>query len=268
MTRSPFLPAPLPLHHVSAGPTVPGAGGEPLIFIHGLGCDLSLWETVAATFEPRHRVVRYDLRGHGLSECGPAEATIDDHVHDLTALLDRLAIPRATLIGISVGGMIALATALRNPARVRKLVLCATAARIRTRESWTERMNLVRTQGLEAVADMILGRWVMPEFAAREPAAVRALRASLARTPVAGYLAMCATLRDTNLRARAEGLRLPALVLSGQHDVVVPPAVGRELADILPDAHWQVLKGCAHLPVVEQPAAVTAAITRFLTERT
>lgn len=268
MTRSPFLTvSDVTLHHVSAGPTSPGATGEPLLFLHALGCNLRLWENVVAAFVPRHRVVRYDLRGHGLSDCGPPEATIDDHVRDLLGLMDRLSIPSATLVGISVGGQIALAAALRHPARVRRLVLCATAARIRTRESWIERMNLVRAEGLDAVADTILGRWVMPEFATREPAVVRGLRNGLTRTPVAGYLATCATLRDTDLRASAEGLRVPALVLSGERDVAVPPAVGRELADVLPDAHWQVLSGCAHLPPVEQPAAMVAAIAAFLAER-
>lgn len=269
MTHSPFTTASgVTLHYLSAGPAASVAAGEPLICLHALGCDLGVWESVAAELAVRHRVVRYDLRGHGRSDCGPGgEATIDDHVGDLVTLLDRLGVSSATLLGISVGGLIALAAALRYPRRVRRLVMCASAARIGTRESWTERMTLVRTRGLEAMADLILGRWVRPEFAARAPAAVRALRDSLTRTPVEGYLATCATLRDTDLRAQAETLRVPALVLSGEHDVAVPASAGRELAEALPDAHWQMIGGCAHLPPVEQPAATTAAITRFLAER-
>lgn len=217
-------------------------------------------------FTARHRVVRYDLRGHGLSDCGPPECSIDDHVRDLVGLLDRLNISSATLIGISVGGLIGLATALRWRSRVKRLVMCASAARIGTREMWVDRITQVREKGLEAMADVILARWVMPEFATREPAVMRGLRNRLTRTPLAGYLATAGTLRDTNLRLQADALRVPALVLSGEHDVVVPPAVARQLSDILPDAHWGLIKGAAHLPPVEQPQATSAAIAKFLSE--
>jgi 3-oxoadipate enol-lactonase len=255
----------LTLHHVATGPAA-SVGGEPLVFIHALGCDLRVWEDVATAFVARHRVVRYDLRGHGRSDCGPPECTIDDHVRDLIGLLDRLAMPSATLVGISVGGLIALAAALRHPARVRRLVICASAARIGTRESWTERMTLVRERGLERMADAIVSRWVTPGFAAREPAVVRDLRSRLVRTPVEGYIATCATLRDTDLRAEANRLRAPALVLGGEHDQAVPAALARELADTLPAARWQLVTGCAHLPPIERPAVVSAALARFLAE--
>jgi 3-oxoadipate enol-lactonase len=267
VTRSPFLAASdVTLHHVSAGPLVAEGAGEPLVFLHSLGCDLRLWEHVATGFVARHRVVRCDLRGHGRSPAGTPEPSIDDQVADLIALLDHLGLRSVSLIGISVGGLIALAAALRHRQRVRRLVISASAARIGTRESWAERMALVRSRGLEAMADALVARWVMPQFAAREAAIVAELRSGLVRTPADGYLAMCATLRDTDLRAEAEGLRVPALVLSGEHDPAVPPALGRELADVLPDADWRMIRGCGHLPPVEQPAAVITAIAPFLSE--
>lgn len=266
-TRPPFSTiSDVTLHHVTAGPTVAVGTGEPLVFLHSLGCDLHLWEAVAAVFTPRHRVVRYDLRGHGLSDCGPPECSIDDHVRDLIGLLDRLGIPSATLIGCSVGGLIALAAGLRHPQRVRRLVLAASAARIGTRESWMERIEAVRTQGLEGIADTILARWFTPGFLSREAAVVRGFRNRLTRTPAAGYLATCAALRDADLRERAADLRAPALVLSGEYDQVVPSGTGRVVADRLPDAHWQLISGSAQLMPVEQPLATAAAIQRFLAD--
>ena len=249
------------------GPTIPGSTGETLVFIHALGCDLHLWRPVAATFTPRHRVIRYDLRGHGLSDCGPPECSLDDHVRDLLGLLDRMAVPSATLIGVSVGGLIALAAALRHPARIRRIVLCSTTPRLGTRESWIEQMGAVRAQGLEAMADAILGRWFMPEFAARERAVVRGFRNRLTRTPVEGYLATCAALRDANLRAQAADLRVPALLIRGDRDLAVSPAALREFIDILPDAHGAVIPTAAHLPPVEQPIATATAIARFLADK-
>ncbi len=253
------------LHFVATEPLARG-GGEPLVFLHALGCDHLLWENVAAGFADRHRMMRYDLRGHGKSETGGGESTIADHVRDLIGLLDRLAIGRATLLGISVGGMIALATAQRHPDRVQRLVLCATAARIGTSESWTDRIAAVRAKGLAGMADAILARWFTPEFAVREPAIVTAHRERLERTSLEGYLATCAALRDADLRADLPNVRAPALVLAGQHDLAVPLATARELADRLPHARWRLVECCAHLPPVEQPTEVSAAIASFLAE--
>ena len=269
ITRSPFTSiADLTLHQVSAGPAVMGAAAEPLVLLHALGCDLHMWDPIAGALTARHRVVRYDLRGHGLSDCGPGESTIDDHVRDLIGLLDRASIPVATLIGASVGGLIALATALRHRSRVRRLVLCGAAARIGTREGWAERIAAVRSQGLEAIADATLAQWFTPGFAAADPASFRGYRNRLVRTPAAGYIATCVALRDADFRAQAEELRVPALVISGDHDTVVPPAVAREIADTLPDGPWPLVKGGAHLVPVEHPAATAAAITRFLADTT
>jgi 3-oxoadipate enol-lactonase len=256
-----FVPAgEVTLHYADTG----AADLPTLVLLHALGCDLNVWSAVEPAFASTHRVVAYDLRGHGLSDCGPAECTLADHARDLDALLTQLGITSATLAGISVGGMIALETALRFPTRVRSLVLCATGARLGTRESWNERILAVRERGLEAIADAILARWFAADFATREPATFRGHRNRLTRTPAAGYLATCVALREADLRERLGEIRVPALVLSGEHDVAAPPAIGRALADGLPDARFELIRGTAHLPPVEQPAATIAAMAAFL----
>jgi len=240
------------------------AGDHTLVFVHALGCDLHLWQLVGDSLPDRYQHLAYDLRGHGLSESGPAESTLDDHVADLVNLLDRLGLVTATLIGISVGGLIALAAARRHPGRVRRLVLCCTGARIGTREGWTDRIAAVQTRGLESMADSILPRWFAPDFATRQPAAYAAARAGLIRTPATGYVALCAALRDADLGAELVHITTPALVLSGELDVAAPPALGRALAAGLPRARFIQLPGVAHLPPIEQPAGLAATIGRFL----
>jgi 3-oxoadipate enol-lactonase len=238
--------------------------GEAIVFIHSLGCDLHLWDTVAAAFAPRHRVVRYDLRGHGCSEVAGAESTLDDQVRDLIALLDALGVVRAMLVGISVGGLIAQGAALAVPARFSRLVLCSTGARVGSVESWNERMQKVRQAGLEGIADIALARWFAPGFIEREPALARGLRTVLVRTPVAGYLAVAAALRDADLRGAVGRLRLPTLVLTGEHDPATPPQLGLELANLIPGARFALINHAAHLPPVEQPAAMVTQLTSFL----
>lgn len=241
-------------------------GAEPLVFIHALGCDLHIWDAVSAAFVSNHRVLCYDLRGHGHSDTCGTESTIEDHADDLAALLDHAGLGPATLAGISLGGVVALATTARYPVRVRRLLLCATGARIGTAASWNERMQAVRAGGLEHLADGILARWFLPGFSSRAPAVVRGFRNILTRTPAAGYLAACAALRDADLNSVLPSLRIPALVVTGGHDVATPPALGRALAEQLPRARFASVRDAAHLPPVEQPAALVTLLSDFLHE--
>ena len=256
----------LSLHCIDERPAGVVGRSETLVFIHALGCDLHLWETVARSLAPAYRVIRYDLRGHGKSGTGATAGTIFEHAEDLERLFDGLDVEAATLIGISVGGLVALDAARRFPERVRRLVLCATGAKIGTTESWNERIEAVRSAGLEACADAILARWFTPAFLRQELATYCVCRDRLLRTPLGGYLASCAALRDADFRGKLSTIHVPTLVLSGEHDRATPPALGRELAAEIRGARFEVIAGAAHLPPLEQPAAMSAAIQTFLEE--
>jgi 3-oxoadipate enol-lactonase len=240
--------------------------GEAVVFLHALGCDLGLWDSVVGDFRADHRVVRYDLRGHGLSDCGPEICAIEDHADDLRHLLDRLEIHSATLVGLSVGGLVAMAAALRFPPRIRRLVICAVGSRSGTPAGWAERIASVQTVGLEGMADAVVARWFAPDFAAREPAWVRGYRNRLVRTAPSGYLATCAALRDADLTAAVAKIAVPTLVVSGECDQASPPELGRALAARIPSARWALIAGSGHLPAVERPAEFSAEVRRFLEE--
>ncbi len=237
-----------------------------VVLIHALGCDLGLWDRMVGDCPPEWRIIRYDLRGHGLSDCGPDPSSLGDHAQDAEALLEQLGIAEATFVGVSVGGLISLAVALRSPTRVRQLVVCATGARSGTPGGWSERITAVRTSGLESVADAIIARWFPRDFAAREPELLRGCRNRLVRTPRDGYLAACAALRDGDLGSRLREIAAPTLVLSGEFDAVSPPDLGQALAAGLPAARWELIAGSGHLPPLEQPAAFISALRRFLAD--
>jgi len=238
--------------------------GTPLVFINSLGCDLRVWEGVIQSFTNQPGIIRYDKRGHGLSDGPPGPHTIRGHTHDLYALLNFLEVNDVLLIGISVGGQIAMDFALQYPSRVLGLVLSDTAPVIGTPELWEERIQAVRERGLAGMAETILSRWFLPEFSQTRPAEYRGYLNMLSRTSPEGYIATCAAIRDADLSGSIGAITAPALALCGAGDRVVSPEQTREWAACLPKAHLEIIKGAAHLPCIEQPEAMANAIGEFL----
>lgn len=242
-----------------------GEGSRALVFLNSLGSDLRIWDGVVAGFTPGCRVLRYDLRGHGLSDAPVGPYTLQDHSTDLLNLLNYLEIPQAALVGISVGGLIALDLARRWPERVEALVLCDTGARIGTEDSWNERMAAIRQKGLPEVARTVIARWFTEDFFARRPAEAAGYYNMLSRTPVEGYLGTCAALRDGDLRPWLASIRAPARVLCGEADRATPPELSQELAKGL-GSRLELIPQAAHLPCVEAPGQVEKHIRNFLEE--
>jgi len=251
------------LHARVDEPAAAAAGARPLVFVHSLGTDLRIWDRVVARF-PDVRRVRVDLRGHGLSDAPPGDYALATLAADVLAVLDRVGVADAVVIGVSIGGQVALQVALDAPERVAGLVLLDTAARIGDRAGWEARRTEVRAHGLAASADAVVGRWFPPASRARDPLAPRGYRNLLLRTPAAGYLGACAALRDADLRDRTAEIAQPALVLCGGDDTATPPSLVRGLADALPDARYIEIAGAGHLPCLDRPDAVARHIAAFL----
>jgi pimeloyl-ACP methyl ester carboxylesterase len=167
---------------------------------------------------------------------------------------------------VSVGGLVALQTALDFPGRVTALILCDTAAKIGTDAYWNDRITALREHGMAFLADTILVRWFTPDFIQQNPALYRGFYNLLSRMPLNGYIGTCFALRDTDLRDRVGEVHVPALVLCGTEDVVITPEIAHGLADSLPDARLRLIQNAAHTPSVEQPEAIAVAITEFLKE--
>jgi len=241
--------------------------GLPLAFINSLGTDLRLWDPVVPGLESDCAILRYDLRGHGLTDCPPGPYRLAQLAEDLRSLLHHLGIERAVLIGISIGGLIALQFAASYPGAVRSLILADTAARIGSPDRWEQRIEAVRREGLEGVADTVVNIWLSESFRAGQPALTRGYRNMLTRMPAEGYIACCSVLAESDLSPRLTTIRAPALVLSGESDPATPPEQGRALAAALPDAQFELVPAAAHLPCIEQPDRVAAFIRLFLQER-
>jgi 3-oxoadipate enol-lactonase len=248
------------LHHTFAGPQDAGV----VVLSNSLGTTLAMWEPQAAALARGHRVLRYDLRGHGRSPVPEAPYSIADLGSDLLALLDRNGIARASLFGVSLGGMVSMWVAAHAPERVDRLILCSTSAVMGPPESWTERAALVRREGTAAVADSVVARWFTPAFAAAQPDVVARIRGQLAATPAEGYAGCCEAIREMDQRPDLPAIAAPTLVIAAEGDPSTPPAHARTIAGLIPGARLEVLDRGAHLVNVEAPDVVNPLVLAHL----
>ena len=239
---------------VDSGP--PGAPA--VLLIHSLGTCLELWDAQAEALARSHRVIRYDLRGHGLSQLG--SISLELLAADALAVMDALGVDAAHVGGISVGGMVAMTLAAAAPARVRSLILCDTALAFPPPQRWRDRAALVRSEGIELVIEDTLGRWVSPAYAATPDG--RGLRAILGRTSVEGYAATAEMLASVDLSGLKLAMR--TLVVVGERDVSSPPQAAHVVAAAIDGARVVVIPGGHHLPLGEHAREVNAAIAAHL----
>lgn len=153
--------------------------------------------------------------------------------------------------------------ALHAPDRFPRLALANTAARIGTAETWNNRIEQIRREGMRSVSVAAVERWLTADFRTRSPELVRAMQHMFESTPIEGYVACCAAIRDADFRAVVSSIRVPALVISGTRDPATPVADGRFLADRIPGARYTELD-VAHLSNLEAPEQFSAALIHFL----
>ncbi|NRF71171.1 3-oxoadipate enol-lactonase [Aquincola sp. S2] len=249
------------LHFVTQGQ------GPLVVLSHALGCDLTMWDGVAAQLQPHFTVLRYDHRGHGRSPAGSDAFTVADLADDAAELIRAHGGGAAHFVGLSMGGMTAQALGARHPALVRSLVIANSASHYdeAALALWRMRIATVQAQGMEAIADGALQRWFTPEFRADSrggQARVAALRAVLVATAPAPYAAACAAVAGIDLEAGNATIGCPTLVIAGDRDDATPPALSRAIADSIPRARLQSLDA-AHLSAVEQPEAFAQLLSRF-----
>lgn len=248
------------LHHAFEGD--PSAGV--VVLSNSLGTALRMWQPQAEALVRSHRLLRYDLRGHGRSPVPPPPYTLADLGADLLELLDRHGIARASLCGVSLGGMVSMWVAAHAPERVDRLALVSTSALLGPPEAWAARAAAVLEGGMEAVTDTVLARWFTPEFAASSPEVVDGVRGQLLATPPEGYAACCGVVGSMDLRADLGAIRAPTLVIAAAQDPSTPPEHGRAVAAGIPGARLVELPRGAHLVNLETPDAVTGLLLEHL----
>lgn len=240
------------------------ADGKPwLVFCNSLGTDLHMWDEQVEALSDTFRILRYDRRGHGRSTAPTPPYALADLGGDVIALLDALKIGKAHFCGLSIGGLTGQWLGIHAGDRFDKIVVCATAAKIGTAESWAARIAAVEANGLAALTAATAERWFSPAFNQSHAARVTKVLESFVATSVEGYNGCCAALANGDLRADIHRIENPLLAISGAEDPVCPPADLDAVARTVRNGRHVSLPG-RHIVNIESAAAFNAALLDFL----
>lgn len=238
--------------------------GAPVVFANSLGTDLRLWDKVLPLLPAGLKYIRYDKRGHGLTDATAQPYAMGGLVKDCEALLDHLGVKDALFVGLSIGGMIGQGLAVKRMDLVRALVISNSGAKIGVPSMWQDRIDAVNRDGIESLADAVMERWFGKAF--RETDELIAWRNMLVRQTADGYAGCSAAISGTDFYTPTSGLRLPVLGIAGTEDGSTPPDLVRETVDLVPGSKFALIRGAGHLPCVENPEEYAQLLTDFIKE--
>ncbi|MFC0622601.1 3-oxoadipate enol-lactonase [Kribbella deserti] len=249
------------LNYLATGPS-----NAPVVLLgSALGTTHLLWQAQVDALAGRFRVVAFDHLGHGGSETPPGPYKMADLGGAILELMDHLGVQQASYAGISIGGMVGLWLAQNAPERFKAFaLLCAPAVAGGSPQMWTERAELVRTKGTEAVADAAIGRWFLPDFAKASPGLVAAVRHQVVNTPDEGYAACCEAIGAMDLRDGLASIDVPTLLIAADQDESVPADAVRAVADAIPGSQFELIENSAHLINLAHPEHLTTLLAHHL----
>ncbi len=248
------------LHYRDDGPR----DGAPVVFLNSTGCDLRQWDKVVDRLPEGMRVIRFDMRGHGLSSCPPAPYSMGTLVKDAETLLDHLNVRDCVLVGLSIGGMVAQGLAVKRLDQVRALVLSNTAVRLGMPSIWAERIDAVRKGGTAAIAEGTMAAWFPQKF--RATPEFSAWQSMFLRQPAEAIEGFLSAISGTDFISTTSTLTLPTLVIAGSDDGVTPPDLVRELSGYIKGARFELIRGAGHVPCIDQPDAYAGVLNAFLAD--
>lgn len=239
--------------------------GPPLFLFHSLLSDRASFDAVVPLMSRSFRVIVPELPGFGRSRAvNGGLVEVADRMAE--AVKDAAGGDEAIVLGNGYGGFVALQMAIRHPGIATKLVLadCGAVFSEPGREAFRTMAAACREKGLAAITDVAMRRLFAPAFQADHPDLMADRRAAFLKTDPEVFRAACEALAGLDLRPELGKIKLPVLVLVGEHDEATPPPMSLELAAGLPQAHLEIIAGCAHVPQLQSPEAFLDAIGDFL----
>lgn len=234
----------------------------PIVFLHGVGSDKSVWHPQLAFFSRERRAVAFDYPGYGDSDPAPEGTTRDDYASAIFSAMHEIGIDRAHICGLSLGGVVAIAMHHAHSKRCESLILADTFAVHPDGKAIYER-SLAASENLRAAAearvDILLAQ-------PADPAIRREVVETMARIDPAAYCIGAEAVWLADQRERAAQIHVPTLVLVGQRDLVTPPELSNELVDLVPEARMQVIAGAGHIGNLEKPAEFNEMLGEFINE--
>lgn len=234
----------------------------PIVFLHGVGSDKSVWRPQLEYFGRDRRAIAFDYPGYGDSDPAPKGTTRDDYASAIISGMHELGVDRAHICGLSLGGVVAIAMHHADTARCASLILADTFAVHPEGRAIYER-SIAASENLrglaEARVDVLLAQPADPAFRSE-------VIETMARIDPAAYRIGAEAVWLADQRDRAQEIRVPTLVLVGAQDLVTPPELSNELVDLIPDARMQVIERCGHISNGERSDAFNAIVGEFIGE--
>lgn len=250
------------LHVLDQGPR----DGRVIVFGNSLGTDFRIWDLLLPLLPEGLRIVRFDKRGHGLSDCPPSPYAVDDLVGDAVCIIETLGLQDVTYVGLSIGGLIGQGLAVSRPDLLKALVLMDTSAKTGTQQMWQDRIDALVSGGFETMRPALMERWFTADFR-NDPVKVSPWSNMATRTPMEGYVGCChaighADMQDALVEAKPG---MPVMAMVGDEDSATTPEMVQATADLF-GAPCHIINNAGHIPCVEQPQQVADLITAFLRE--
>ncbi|MEZ5832145.1 MAG: alpha/beta fold hydrolase [Dongiaceae bacterium] len=241
--------------------------GPVLVLSHTLATSRAMWRRQVPHFARRYRVVSLDMRGHGESAAPDYPYSLEMLADDVIGVLDHLGIARpAIFLGISIGGMVGQALALRHAKRFRAIILSNTVSRTppEGRAMWNQRIETVRREGLKSQVQPTLERWLSAEFRARDPETTKWVADMVRATPAAGFIGCARAIQQLDYTDQLARVALPTLIIAGEKDPGSPVAAAQAIHEKIKGSQLDVMPGCLHQTPIEAPDRFNQIVDRFL----
>jgi 3-oxoadipate enol-lactonase len=237
--------------------------GRVVLLGSSLGSASLMWARALSFLAPEMQTVTWDLPGHGDSAPAERAFSLADIAEAVVDLADKLGVETFDYAGVSISGAIALELALAHPERLRSIAVMFSAAKLGTPESWADRAALVRASGTSTLLPDMPPRWFSPQFVLEDPMWLDTMLEVLSDVDDDSYAKCCEALGAYDVRDRLSEVKVPSLVIAGDHDPSISADQIRELMTGLPDPKLFVVEGGRHLAVVDFPALTAGALNTF-----
>lgn len=242
--------------------------GLPVIFIHGFPFDHQMWQPQLRSIPEKYFTIAYDIRGHGESDYGDGQYLIEFFVDDLIELMNHFKIPNAVIVGLSMGGYIALRTIERNPERVRALVLCSTKSSADTNEAKIRRarqIKIVKQEGIHRFSEEFLKSIFSENTFTRSPSMIDIIRNIINKTsPLSIASTLIALSARTDTTEVLKNIQVPTLIMVGEKDTLTTPEDAIKMQNLISNSELHIIPDAAHMINIENSVLFNKFLFEFL----
>ena len=239
-----------------------------VILSNSLGADTRMWNAQVETLKNKFCVIRYDKRGHGKSSPVEGPYSFEILENDVITILDELEIEKAHFVGLSIGGMTSLGLALKHQKRFNKLICCAARADMPPpmKETWDQRINIVKDKGTDGVVDGSIERWYSDDFNKNSSNAdiINLSKNMISNTSTNGYIGCCEAIKNLDYLKELSTISKEMLFISGENDMGAPAMAMEEMSHLTPNSKYVCVPGASHILNIEASDLVNETILNFL----